>query len=223
MLVLDCYLDDRGGAGNVVPRVGDCTVLRPAHEALPREVDAEALVITGSAASVLEPPPWLGALEALVADALQRDVPVLGLCFGHQVLARALWGPDAVRRSARPELGWETVRRTGDDDLFAGVPESFRCFVSHDDEVDPARIGPDGVVLAHTSHCAVHAFRAGDRPLWGVQFHAEMGWAESEALVRARAERKGLDPEEVLAARVDTEAIVDAIFRNFTERASGRR
>jgi GMP synthase (glutamine-hydrolysing) len=222
VLVLDCYLDSVGGARNVVPHLSRYEVVRVAHETVPGRCEARAVVVTGSAASVLDGRSWTGELEALVDDAVSRGLPVLGLCFGHQVLARVLWGSDAVRKSPRPELGWEEVERTADDPLFAGVPERFRCFVSHGDEVDPERLGPDARVLASTRDCTVHAFRAGDRPLWGVQFHAEMGLVESEELVRARAERHGIDAERVLARRIATEELAASLFQNFLTAAGLR-
>ena len=217
ILVLDCYLDDEGGAKNVVPYLGPCEVVRAAHEVLPMRVPSGGIVITGSAASVMDAPIWINSLEALLLDAAQRDVAILGVCFGHQILARALFGESVVRRSPKPELGWYDVRRSGTDELFEGVNDAFTSFVSHSDEVDPGHgvFAEETTVLASTADCAIQAYRIGERPLWGVQFHAEMGLSESDELVRARAESHGLDAEALLANAVATDELARQLFGNF--------
>jgi GMP synthase-like glutamine amidotransferase len=223
ILVLDCYLDDVGGARNVVPHLGPCVVVRAAREPLPMRVEGGGIVVTGSAASVVEPPIWLERLEALLLDAAERGTAILGLCFGHQVLARALFGEDAVRRSPTPELGWTEVRREADDELFAGVSRTFTTFVSHADEVDPscAAFREEAVVLASSDRCAVQAYRVRARPLWGVQFHAEMPLTESEELVRERAEAHGLDAEGLLAGAVATEDLAARLLGTFRGAVDG--
>lgn len=219
LLVVDCYLDRVGGARNVAPHLGPCDVVRAAHEPLPGGWAWGGVVLTGSAASVLDGPAWLGPVEGLVAEALARRAPVLGICFGHQVLARVLWGARAVRRAPRPELGWETVERTAPDELLDALPRSFPCFVSHGDEVDPAAVGDGATVLARTPACAVQAFRAAGAPAWGVQFHAEMGLEESEELVRSRA---GARAGELLARRVDGGPLAAALLARFRSVVRGR-
>jgi len=224
-LILDCYLDDVGGARNLAPHFEGrpFEVVRPAHEGAPVDARGHAsLVVTGSAASVLDEPPWLAGLEGCVRDAVARGVPVLGVCFGHQVLARALFGPAAVRRADEVELGWLPIEVTARDPLLAGLPRRFRTFVSHADEVDPGlecfRAGAR--VLARSERCAVQAFRAvePERPAWGVQFHAEMPLEESRALVRSRL---GSSPEgrtsaeALLAAATDSRHLVRALLASF--------
>jgi len=216
-LVVDCYLDQIGGAKNVVPFFPNSEVLRAAHEELPPVLEADAIIITGSAASVLDAPEWALCLEERVARAAERNTPILGLCFGHQVLARAVFGERAVRRAPRPELGWTTIERRGDDALFGGVEHEFECFVSHSDEVDPELDGfrAGARILASTEDCAVEAFRVNERPLWGVQFHAEMGLAESRELVTSRLGRSSEEARRRLMGASATPDLVRSLFDNF--------
>jgi GMP synthase (glutamine-hydrolysing) len=150
----------------------------------PRRFDA--VIATGSPRSVLEGAPWMVRTGDALVEAAARGVPVLAVCFGHQLVADALGG--AVRRSPRgPELGTVSCTLTAAglaDPLFAGVPRTFEVQASHEDEV--AAAPPGGVVLAGNAHSAIQAFRVGRR-LWAVQFHPELSAAAVAALVRARA------------------------------------
>jgi GMP synthase (glutamine-hydrolysing) len=143
------------------------------------------------------------------------------VCFGHQAIAAALGGPQAVRRAPRGELGWETIRIDRPNPIVRGLPTEFTCFASHFDEVSP---GGEGVeVFASSERCPVQAVQVEGRPIWSMQFHPEMDPDESEALVRsnlARHESLGDDPEEVLSTRVDSRHLGEVIFANFLELAA---
>jgi len=113
---------------------------------------------------------WLEREEAFLRDALVRDVPVVGVCLGAQMLARAAgaWiGP-----ASEPEIGWFEVVLTpeGRDDVVLGVlPPRTQAFQWHSYTFDvPER----GTELARSAACT-QAFRVGSRA-WGLQFHAEV-------------------------------------------------
>ena len=229
ILVLDAYLDDLGGARNLLPRLGDrlVEVVRAARTGeCPVEAEAYAgILITGSAASLLDPPAWIAPASELMRSAAAKDVPVLGLCFGHQLLAYALFGPDRVVRAATPELGFVEIERADDrdDPVLDGFAQHFTAFESHRDEVMPR---PREVqVLAANAACAVQAFRVPGKPLWGVQFHPEMGSDEIRNLIRERAaqdETGRFDAEGLLDAAVDTAVLGDRIVANFLEQVAQR-
>ncbi len=148
--------------------------------------DYTHVIVSGSEASVLDHQPWFTPAEDAIREAVKRGLPVLGSCFGHQLIVRALHGPEHLRRSASPELGWFPVEITGQDPngpLDADAPQWMFC--CHFDEVH----GLDGAyrVLAHTGDCAVHAYRLSEAAVWGVQAHPEISPKEGAALLRAFA------------------------------------
>ncbi len=135
----------------------------------PRQYDL--IVSLGSEASAYDDEvPWLAAELALLRGAIAAGVPVLGICFGSQLLARALGAQ--VSRAAEPEIGWLTVR-SRDPGLIPPGP----WFQWHFDTF----AAPPGAALLATSDCGPQAF-VRDRCL-GVQFHPEVdaaivaGWA----------------------------------------------
>jgi GMP synthase (glutamine-hydrolysing) len=171
------------------------------------------LILSGSEASAAEDRPWTGPLEAVTRRAIDAGLPVLGICYGHQFLARALLGREHVRRAAVPEFGW--IRPSlRPNPLFEGI-EDLLAMVSHFDEVHG--LTSEFQVLGASPDCAVHAFQYRDLPVWGVQFHPEYGPAEADAIFRIlAAECPGL------AARIRDErgpgrpaAAQERIFRNF--------
>ncbi len=217
-LLLDCYVDDVGCAHlfQPLPRDAPAVVARPSKGDCPDTTrDYAGVIVSGSAASALEGAEWMERVAALVRDAERRRQPVLGVCFGHQLVAHALLGPGAVRRSPTPELGWADVEVLAADPLLAGFERRFRPFLSHFDEVLPLE-GLD--VLARSERCAVQAYRVSGRPIWGVQFHVEMDDAETERLVRVRSAELPeleLDAGELLAARVDCAPLMERMMKNF--------
>jgi len=218
-LILDCYFDEKGSAPNFRALLGDhpSETVRVVREPVPRDLSRYgAVFITGSRANLPDPEPWMEPLLDLIRRVHEEARPMLGVCFGHQAIAAALRGPEAVRRAPRSELGWETIRLGGANPLLEGLPREFTCFVSHFDEVTPGLPGLE--VFASSERCPVQGLQVEDRPIWSLQFHPEMDPEESETLVRtnlARHATLGDDPEEVLATRRDSRDIGAVVFANF--------
>lgn len=129
------------------------------------------LILTGSEASILEREKWVEEEIELVKDASDRNIPVLGSCWGHQLLAVIFAGPAHVRRAVKPEIGWFPLTRERENYLLGEWEQAF-VFNSHFDEV----IGLDSqfLVFASTKDCPIHAFQMMDKPIWGIQSHPEM-------------------------------------------------
>ena len=154
--------------------------------------------------------PFLGRERELLREAVDEGVPVLGICLGGQLLARALGAE--VRPAERPEVGWrlvEALPEAADDKLLAHQREPAGVYQWHLDVFEV----PDGAVrLARSEQSENQAFRYGERA-WGLQFHPEvdltlyLGWIQNYAGAPARM---GLDPEAL-------EASVAAGSPGFTE------
>jgi GMP synthase (glutamine-hydrolysing) len=196
--------------------------MAPPAEARAALAAADGVVLTGSYASVTERAPWMRELGAGLAEAAER-IPVLGVCFGHQLLADALGG--AVERNPRgPEVGTREVRLTeagAADPLFAGLSPGLMVQQLHEDHV-PAT-PPGAVLLATGDHAPVQAFAAGPR-LRAVQFHPEFNAARVRAMCdeeRTWVDRggPGLYAEAVRGLRETPEA--NGLFARWVERFIG--
>jgi GMP synthase-like glutamine amidotransferase len=176
------------------------------------------LVVTGSEGSIVRPEPWYGVEADAVRRAAEAGLAILGSCFGHQMLALALSGARWVGPSPTPELGWFPIDVVGDDPLFRDVPRPFHVFSSHFDEVrDPP---PPWRVLARSARCAVHAMRWGDRPLWGVQAHPEIGPHDARVLLEGfleHAPQHAALIRAALAAEPRDDGVGRSLVRRFLE------
>jgi len=168
---------------------------------------AGAVVLSGSTAGVYEADdrPWIADLEALVRELVEREIPTLGVCFGHQVVNAALGGTvEAVGFEVR------VVEADLDDDpLFEGVAPAVPSL--HGDEV--VETGEGMVLIGSAEHAPIYCTRHERAPVWTVQFHPEIGANHRERL----AEDFDFDPEESFEAVSAT-----ALFENFRALAAER-
>jgi len=162
----------------------------------------DGVVVSGSQTSVYDDEPWIHELTAWARGAHRADVPMLGICWGHQFLAQALGG--RVVDMGEYELGYRAIERVGDDPLFADLPASFTAFQTHSDRV--AELPPGAVELAHNDY-GLQAFRLGST--YGVQFHPEYDRETAEWVIdnkdlpddRLRSVRRTVTDENAAAAR----------------------
>lgn len=146
---------------------------------LPDAAAADRLLISGSELSASEPHPRDEDLFDCLASFLDAEKPVLGICYGHQMLARLLGGDQACRRSTTPEFGWKRLVLGRPNALFDGIDDLVSAH-SHYDEVVSLPGSCD--VIASTDRCAIQAFQMRDAPVWGVQFHPEIGHGQGQAM-----------------------------------------
>ena len=173
----------------------------------------DGIVVTGSRTSVYWDEPWIAAAKAWLGEATDRGIPVLGVCWGHQLLADVLGG--TVEAMGRYEIGYRTVEHTGTDRLFDGIGREFTVFTTHQDAVVEL---PPGARATASNDYSNHGFRSG--PFFGVQFHPEYDMATAEYVARvkdideARRERVLADITPETYARA---CEAKQVFGNFTD------
>jgi GMP synthase-like glutamine amidotransferase len=157
----------------------------------PSPVGFTHVIVSGSEASIMDDDPWVAPQLALLREAADLGVAILGSCHGHQMVARAFGG--RAGQAAIPELGWIELPHD-DDPMFAGADEPLWVFASHFDEVVELPAG--FVATARTERCGIHAFRHRERRIWGVQAHPEIDPPTGQMLLDAFCE---VDPRAAAA------------------------
>lgn len=181
----------------------------------------DGVVISGSRTSCLDDSPWVSELLGYLRDAVAQDLAVLGVCFGHQMLARAFDGLNAVGAAAQPEYGWTEIERTGEDPLFDGLPPHFWTFSVHREEVRSLPASFNG--FARSEACGSQAFRIKGKRAWGIQFHPERNLEEAKTFFdQMKKEGKGrilLRASE--GSRLYQSTVGQTIFGNFLKQVRG--
>jgi len=176
----------------------------------------DGLLLSGSPHSVYDALPWVAPLEALVRDAvLERTMPTLGVCFGHQLLAQALGGRVALNPRGR-EMGTITVQRRDEwAPILDGLGVRFEAQATHRDTVIvPPR---DAIVHAYSDQDQCQVFSLGSA--FGVQFHPEVTAPILRSYIRSRADvlrAEGRDPQGLHDAVHET-ITGPTVIRNFLE------
>lgn len=152
--------------------------------------ECDAWLTTGSRHSVNDDAPWIRALEGFVREVAAARVLFIGICFGHQLIAKAMGG--SVVRSQR---GWGVGVKEVEVSPELGLGDSYRVLTSHQDQVET--IPPGGEVLGWNEHCPVSMLRVGET-LIGIQGHPEFDAEYSAALMELR--RGSVIPEEAVDA-----------------------
>ena len=195
------------------------------HGEFPEALDGfDGIFLSGSPHGAWEDVPFIHREHELIRDAARREIPMLGLCFGSQILASALCGRDQVFRRQTCEVGYKPLPllpAAGEDRICRGLGAAVSMFVWHNDEVRHGHAEMN--VLARSDLCPNHIWRWRDRPVWGIQGHPEFSrqqariWFESN---RGRLEGDGADvdalkreAEEAEEARGMLRAFADRVVR----------
>jgi len=185
---------------------------------LPEPSQVRGLMITGSHTPVADHRPWAEETAAWLKAAVQEGVPILGICFGHQLLAYALGG-SVEETPAGPEFGTIKISLMGAgaaDPLFGDVPGHFFVQSAHYQSV--VRLPDAAVPLAASARDPHAAFRIGNLA-YGVQFHPEFKPEISAAYIQENVQRiqiAGDDPADLLQNCRQTPA-GQRILTNFLE------
>jgi len=180
---------------NVGPGVFEDAVRAAGHELVERNVARDGVPDEGADAAIVlggamhpdqeDRHPWLAPELRFLERELERGTPLLGVCLGSQLIARAAGA--RVFRAAEPEVGWLQVELTesgSGDPVAAALPQRFDAFQWHHYTHDL----PEGAVELARSPVCTQAFRLGRA--WGVQFHPEVRAEQVESWLAE-------DPEDV--------------------------
>jgi GMP synthase (glutamine-hydrolysing) len=129
-----------------------------------RELDLSGIVVGGG--------PFLeesGNSKAVIEE-FYKEIPILGICLGHQILAQVFGGE--VREAEVGEYADSEIVVDDEDRILRGLGPSFKAWVSHRDEVKT--LPKEFTALAHSETCEIEAMAHERLPLFGVQFHPEV-------------------------------------------------
>jgi GMP synthase (glutamine-hydrolysing) len=176
---------------------------------LPDFNETSGIIITGSSAMATDNHEWIRKTALKLRDAIERNIPILGVCFGHQLLVHALGGTVSYNPNGR-EIGTVKIQlneKAENDELFEIFSEpEIKVQVSHSQSV--AKLPKEAELLALNSHERHHAFRVKNKKAWGCQFHPELDAGTIKLLIKfyqKQIEKEGLDPEKLSKRCIETQ------------------
>jgi len=158
--------------GEIPPPVGSPSAARDGLPAF------DGAIVSGSQSSVYDDRSWIQTLSRWVEEALADDLPMLGICWGHQLLAQVLGG---TVKGGNYELGYVTVQQEVKDPIWTGIPNPFTVFATHSDHVVAL---PSGATLLASNETGVQAFR--HEQVYAVQFHPEYDRQTATAMIHSK-------------------------------------
>jgi GMP synthase (glutamine-hydrolysing) len=189
-----------------------------AGERLPTPNEVAGALITGSAAMVTERAAWSELTAGWIRNAMDAELPMFGICFGHQLMAHALGGRVDYLSGGR-EIGTLPITFRTDaplDALTEGMPASFRAHTTHEQSV--VEIPADATVLARSDRDPNHLLRYG-KQAYSAQFHPEFNAEVMRAYIRrkhADMQREGSDPRRIFR-EVAATPVARGLFRRFVQ------
>ncbi|UCD89319.1 MAG: glutamine amidotransferase [Desulfobacterales bacterium] len=185
---------------------------------LPDPSGLSGIIITGSHDMVTDRKEWSERTGAWLPSAIATGVPLLGICYGHQLIAHVMGGSVGFNPSGS-EFGTVDVQlgeHSDQNPLFDGFPPTIRVHVSHRQSV--LSLPPKSTLLASSSKDPHQAYAIGEN-VWGVQFHPEFDADITSAYIKACAEdlsAEGLNPNHLLGTVEDT-PYGEHVLRRFGE------
>ena len=188
----------------------------PLGGALPKMDDAAGFVITGSLSNITENADWMQKAAAWTRRAVASGLPMMGVCFGHQLMGWA-HGAQVDFNPNGPEYGTVEIELTDEgmeDELLEGLSSPFNAQAAHGQSVLSL---PDGAVrLAYNDHEQFHALRYG-KAAWSFQFHPEWNARIMRDVLNAHRDdltAKGQEPD-FLISMVEPTPGASAIMDRF--------
>ena len=158
------------------------------HGVYPEHIDkCDGYLITGSKRSVYEDEPWIQKLEAYVVELNEKQKPLVGICFGHQMVAQALGG-----KTEKAPAGWgvgvHTSQVVATKPFLEPALEAASMLVSHQDQVTELPEGAE--LIAASDFCPFSMYQVGDH-IFCMQGHPEFRHEYSRDLINMRRELIG--------------------------------
>jgi GMP synthase (glutamine-hydrolysing) len=178
----------------------------------------KAIVILGGPMAVYEEKKYLRDEEVLIKDAIKKQVPILGICLGSQLIAHAAGG--RVYKGVRKEIGWHDVNITdiGKQDLFNGIRDkTIRTFQWHGDTYEL----PRNAIIMATSKLYPQAFRIGSAV--GIQFHLEVNREMIERWMKEydkEIKDENIRTFDIISGKIDEESLFNkcnVVYNNFSK------
>jgi GMP synthase-like glutamine amidotransferase len=138
------------------------------------------LLVSGSSLSASQGSVYDKIIIKIIQYFLKNNRSILGICYGHQMIARAILGDSACRKTKIPEFGWKKME-IKENPLFNGISNPI-FLESHYDEV--CNLTDDFTIIASNNDCEVQAMQYKNLPIWGTQFHPEMGYNEGSQMAK---------------------------------------
>lgn len=203
-------------------RPGQVAVVDPQVDRLPEPRLFSGVILTGSHSMVTDHEAWSERTATWIPKVIEASTPLLGICYGHQLIAYALGG-DVGPNPRGHEFGTvEIVLREAAraDPLFAGLPDKILAHASHAQSV--LRLPPGATCLGSSVRDPHHAYAVGRRT-WCLQFHPEFDESTAKAYVDECADElraQGDDPLQLRNSTAETPH-AEALLRRFAAIGGG--
>lgn len=185
-------------------------------EPLPKSEECAGVILTGSHSMVTDEEPWSVKIEKWIPNLIEKEIPLLGICYGHQLLAKALKGKSDYHEKGL-ELGTVDIKLTNEakeDTLFKDLPSNFKAHTIHSQTAET--LPKNSVRLAFNNHDKNHAFRVGSSA-WGVQFHPEYNKNIMSSYIKEVGKVKKFSEEKIddFIKGVEETPIANSILKRF--------
>ncbi len=173
--------------------------------------EVDALILSGGPMGVyqLQDPQYDYMHKEIeyIEKAISLGKPILGICFGHQLLA-SIMGGEVIRNEEKREIGWFDVEiLNAKSPIFMDMENPFHVFQFHNDQVSKAPVCSE--VIANSPNCNIQALKYNDYPIYSVQFHPEISVTKGgEILERTNQSKSIYLPKKNIDDRTK-------IFKNF--------
>ncbi|MCT7909186.1 glutamine amidotransferase [Arcobacter lacus] len=180
---------------------------------LPTLTKTDAVILTGSHSMVTDEETWSLELEKWLEDVVNKEIPLLAICYGHQLLAKSLGGVSGYHKAGM-EIGTVEINldeNAKNDTIFSKLENSFKAHTIHSQTV--LELPKGAIRLASNSHDKNHSFKVGSCA-WGVQFHPEFDKNVMSLYIKEVSKKKDINSEKLLN-QVDDTYIATSILKEF--------